>query len=110
MRNAHGCHPPIAVGANPYWGYHHAMKTPPGRFPTGEGTEGARRSPPPFPARRYPSLSDDGQPWFPRRRPTRPSDAESESGEERPALLSSVRVISVIAIVIIVALLAVFSK
>ncbi len=86
------------------------MKTPPGRFPTGDGTEGARRSPPRFPARRYPSLSDDGQPWFPRRRPARSSNTESETREERPALLSSVRVISVLAIVIIVAFLAVFAK
>ena len=67
------------------------------------------RPPPAVPYRRYPSLSDDGQPYFPRlRRARRSADetvtvAEAVGSGSSPLL--SVRVIAWAAIIVIIAAL-----
>ena len=67
------------------------------------------RSPPVVPHRRYPSLSDDGQPYFPRlRRKKRPMEESMTvpraSENDRPVFFS-VRAIALLAIVAIIAAL-----
>lgn len=68
------------------------------------------RSPPIVPYRRYPSLSDDGQPYFPHlRRTSRPMEesmtvAPASVENDRPVFLS-VRAIALVAIVAIIAAL-----
>jgi hypothetical protein len=71
------------------------------------------RPPPAVPYRPYPSLSDDGQPWFPRRRRARrPADeiesliAASPANETDHSLFFSVRAVALLAIVIILVALA----
>lgn len=70
------------------------------------------RPPPSFPHRRYPSLSDDGQPYFLRPRRTR-RDGDKDANATNPATESArslflpVRTIALLAIIlIIVALVA----
>jgi len=67
------------------------------------------RSPPVVPHRRYPSLSDDGQPWFPRASWSRGTETESSSAitsrEANPSEFSYVRVIAIAGIVAIIATL-----
>lgn len=71
------------------------------------------RPPPALPSRRYPSLSDDGQPWFPRLRPARrPADkiesliAANPANETDHSLFLSVRAVALLAIVILLIALA----
>ena len=70
----------------------------------------SRRPPPAVPHRRYPSLSDDGQPWFPRAPWSRGTETESSSAitsrEANPPESSYVRVIAIAVIVAIIATLA----
>lgn len=66
------------------------------------------RPPPAVQYRRYPSLSDDGQPYFPRLRRTRNvgAAARAEARVRRdPAPLLSVRLFALLAIVAIIAAL-----
>jgi len=65
------------------------------------------RPPPTALYRRYPSLSDDGQPWFPRaRRNADKKIAVVNSANERDLLpFFSVRTIALLAIVVIIATL-----
>ena len=68
------------------------------------------RPPPAVPYRRYPSLSDDGQPWFPRLRRARRNPAETVSvvrsaNEKDVAPFFSVRAFAFLAIVVIIAAL-----
>ena len=68
------------------------------------------RPPPIIPHRRYPSLSDDGQPYFPHlRRKSRPIEesmaVERASVENDRPVFWSVRVIALLAIVAIIAAL-----
>ena len=69
----------------------------------------SRRSPPAVPHRRYPSLSDDGQPWFPHAPGLRGTKIESSSAltsrEANPSEFSYVRVIAIAVIVAIIATL-----
>jgi hypothetical protein len=126
MHNAHGRVPHTAVCRVEWSCYAGAMKpqshrntrTPhdAGRSPreTRSAREGGmhannRRSPPAVPHRRYPSLSDDGQPWFPRAPWSRGTETESSSAitsrEASPSEFSYVRVIAIAAIVAIIATL-----
>jgi hypothetical protein len=68
------------------------------------------RPPPAITYRRYPSLSDDGQPYFPRLRRTRRSENETftvanPSAESDSSRFLSVRVIALLAIIVIIATL-----
>ena len=68
------------------------------------------RPPPAVPHRRYPSLSDDGQPYFPRLRRTR-RDAEApvtsdEASENDGSRFFSVRVVAFLLLVAIIVALA----
>jgi hypothetical protein len=78
---------------------------------TERGTRATNARPPPaITYRRYPSLSDDGQPYFPRLRRTRRSENETftvanSSGESDSSRFLSVRVIAMLAIIIIIAAL-----
>jgi hypothetical protein len=68
------------------------------------------RPPPAVPYRRYPSLSDDGQPYFPRLRRARRSTNEdmtaaSSANESDHSPFFSVRAFALLAIVIIIAAL-----
>ena len=126
MRNAHGYAPFAAVCGIDARGYDSFMKpqppqnTPahrdPGRashetHPSSEGGlhVNGRRPPPAVPHRRYPSLSDDGQPWFPRAPGSRRSETTSPpaitSREENPAEFSYVRMIAIAGIIVIIAAL-----
>ena len=65
-------------------------------------------SPPVVPHRRYPSLSDDGQPYCPRWRSTRRPAQETlnaalSSVDSDSALFSAVRVIAILCIIAIIA-------
>lgn len=68
-----------------------------------------RHSPAVIPHRRYPSLSDDGQPFFPRSRPPRRSATESatatSASEGNRSRIPYVRVFSLLAIIAIIAAL-----
>lgn len=68
------------------------------------------RPPPTVMYRRYPSLSDDGQPWFPRLRRARRSPDENVSAVNRAnendvSPVFSVRAFALLAIVVIIAAL-----
>lgn len=67
------------------------------------------RPPPAISYRRYPSLSDDGQPWFPRLRRARRSADESaaanSANESDPSPFFSVRAFALLALVAIIAAL-----
>lgn len=76
---------------------------------SGEGMNANRRPiAPSIPHRRYPSLSDDGQPWFPRapwsRQPKNETSTNS-SLEENRSQFSYIRLIALLGILAIIALL-----
>ena len=68
------------------------------------------RPPPPVLYRRYPSLSDDGQPYFPRLRRTRPNAEDNATmdpaNENDGSRFFSVRVVAFLLLVAIIAALA----
>ncbi len=68
------------------------------------------RPPPAVPCRRYPSLSDDGQPYFPRLRRTR-RNAEDNATMDRANENDGTRFFSarVLAFVLLVAIIAVLA-
>lgn len=126
MRNAHGYAPLAAVCGIDARGYDSVMKPQPpqntaarrdaGRasHKTHSSSEGGlhvngRRTPPAIPHWRYPSLSDDGQPWFPRAPGSRQSEIESPSAitsrEENPTEFPYVRMIAIAGIIVIIAAL-----
>ena len=79
--------------------------------PREDGMNANRRlTPPTVLHRRYPSLSDDGQPWFPRAPWSRQSENEpapaNTSLKDGRSEFPFVRAIALIAIVVIVAVLA----
>jgi len=65
--------------------------------------------PPNAPHRRYPSLSDDGKPWFPRAHWSRRSETRSASAipsrADKPAEFPYVRVFAIAGIITIIAAL-----
>jgi len=69
------------------------------------------RPPPAVPYRRYPSLSDDGQPWIPRlrrahRNPEENSSVVNPANENDVSPFFSVRTFALLAIIVIIAALA----
>ena len=127
MRDVHGYVPDRAVCGRHSRCYTGVMKPQPhrnagahpdaGRSPTGTRFVSERevnpanlRSPPVVPHRRYPSLSDDGLPYFPRLQPKTRRREESVTvtrvavQKDQP-IFSSVRAIAVLAIVAIIAVL-----
>ena len=127
MRIIHGCVPACAVCSSRLRCYYGAMKPQPHRNadthrdtgrPSPETCSVSEREvdatglhrPPLIPHRRYPSLSDDGQPYFPRLRRKRRTMEKSmtvarPSVESDEPVFLSVRVISLLAIVVIIAVL-----
>jgi len=95
MHDAHGQTPDGAVGSFASLRYYGAMK--PHHHQNTDNPEIVT------PQRRYPSLSDDGQPWFPRSR--RPA-ASALSPPDNRIRLSWVRAISLLAIIAIIIALA----
>ena len=102
MRNTHGCASLTAVCGIELRCYDGAMKTLPHRNTLAPDSAGrgvreslassqgamhphARRAAPVIPHRRYPSLCDDGQPWFPRAPWSREAKTESSRGSTSPA-------------------------
>lgn len=93
---------------------HHTIgsNTVESRFIRERGMHAVNARPPPAVAyRRYPSLSDDGQPWFPRLRRARRNADENVSvvnraNENDVSPLFSVRVVAFLLLVAIIAALA----
>ena len=130
MRMTHGSVPPCAVSERRYWRYRSAMKPQPhrnlssrpdaDRSPTATRTTRERevsvvsvRTPPPVPHRRYPSLSDDGQPYLPSLRRHRPigtllNDASHGSRHSDTEAMPSVRTLALLALVVIIVVLLMF--
>jgi hypothetical protein len=127
MRDVHGHLPALAVLGNSPGCYRWGMKLNPHRNSdinhAAESSDLRTRSvrergmhatnarpPPAITYRRYPSLSDDGQPYFPRLRRTRRSENETftvanSSADSGSSPFLSVRVIALLAIIVIIATL-----
>lgn len=65
-----------------------------------------RHIPPSIPHRRYPSLSDDGQPWFPRAPWSRQSEKENPVDPSFENIRSSFLYIRLITLLVILAIIA----
>jgi hypothetical protein len=96
MHDAHGQTPDGAVGGSIPRRYYGAMK------PHHQNPDHLRNA---APRRRYPSLSDDGQPWFPRDR--RPAASTLFPGNHLK--ISWVRTVALLAIIVLIVVLAVTS-
>ena len=127
MRNVHGHLPALAVFVSDTrcycWGMkrnphrnsdpNHAVRSTGPHIPsmTERGMHATNARPPPaITYRRYPSLSDDGQPYFPRLRRTRRSENETFTvanfaAESDSSRFISVRLIALLAIIVIIAAL-----
>lgn len=126
MRKTHGHVPPTAVGRLWVSRYDGAMKSQPHRntdttaetgHPLNEAHSNRRRgpdpdnrrTPPSAPDRRYPSLSDDGQLWFPGAPWVRNSETDARPAttpdDDRQPDFPFVRIFALAAIVAIIATL-----